>query len=200
MPITSILSSPFVYDTWQYLARGTRYAPLFVNEYIKARKGDRILDIGCGTGVLLDYLPRVDYVGFDMSEHYISACRKRYGGKGTFYHRELTAETVADYGEFDIVVATGVLHHLDNGAAGNLCRLARKALYPGGRLVTLDGCYVPGQSAVVKALLDADRGKYVRSENAYRALASTAFRDVRSTILNDMFRMPYTVIIMECIN
>jgi len=198
MSITAILSSPLVYDTWQYLARGKRYAPLFVNDYIRARKGNRVLDIGCGTGVLLDYLPEVDYVGFDMSAHYIAACRKRYGAKGTFHQRELTADTVADYGDFDIVVATGVLHHLDDGAAKNLCHMAREALRPGGRLITLDGCYVPGQSAVVRALLDNDRGKYVRTEQAYRELASITFGDVRSTILHDMFRMPYTVIIMEC--
>jgi SAM-dependent methyltransferase len=200
MGIKDVLATPWVYDLAQYVLRGTAYAPLFVNDYIRARKGNRILDIGCGTGVLLDYLPETDYVGFDMSAHYIAACRKRHGSKGTFHQCELTADTVADYGEFDIVVATGVVHHLDDGAAKNLCNMAREALRPGGRLITLDGCYAPSQSAVAKILLDNDRGKYVRTEQGYRELASTAFKDVRCTILHDMFRVPCTVNIMECTN
>ena len=38
MAITGILSSPLVYDTWQYIARGTRYAPLFVNDMSVCRQ------------------------------------------------------------------------------------------------------------------------------------------------------------------
>jgi cyclopropane fatty-acyl-phospholipid synthase-like methyltransferase len=198
MTITDILSSPWVYDTWQYLARGTRYAPLFVNEYIRAMQGNRVLDIGCGTGVLLDYLPPVEYYGFDMSAHYIAACRQRHGSKGTFLQRQLTSDTVEEYVDCDVVVATGVVHHLDDAEARNLFAVSKAALKPGGRLVTLDGCYESGQSRIAKLLLDGDRGKYVRTESGYREIAEKVFPKVSCTILHRMFRMPYTVIIMDC--
>ena len=63
MGIKDVLAAPWVYELHQYLIRGNAYAPEFVSRYIKAKPGDRVLDIGCGTGVMLHYLPEVEYVG-----------------------------------------------------------------------------------------------------------------------------------------
>jgi SAM-dependent methyltransferase len=115
----------------------------------------------------------------------------------------LRSEEIASYAGLirtnpGIVVATGVVHHLDDAEAKNLFAVAKAALNPGGRLVTLDGCYEPGQSRIAKMLLDNDRGKFVRTESGYRVIATAVFPHVTCTVLHDMFRMPYTVIIMEC--
>ena len=52
-----------------------------------------------------------------------------------------------------IVLAIGVVHHLDDAEAVKLFQLAHAALKSGGRLVTMDGCYVPKQSRVARHLL-----------------------------------------------
>jgi cyclopropane fatty-acyl-phospholipid synthase-like methyltransferase len=194
----SILAAPWAYDLTQYVIRGTRYAQRFVVEHVRANRGDRVLDIGCGTGVMLQYLPDVRYVGVDVSHSYVAACRKRYGSKGRFYCQALTAGSVSDYGEFDLVLAIGLVHHLNDPEAANMFTLAKAALVPGGRLVTLDGVYSDDQSPVAKFLLRNDRGKFVRTEPAYRTLATSRFANVRSSIHHDLFRIPYTVLIMEC--
>ena len=85
MAIKDVLAAPWVYDLAQYVIRGTAYGPDFVSQYVKAKPGDRVLDIGCGTGVMLHHLPDVEYVGFDMSEAYIDACRKRFGNRGSIH-------------------------------------------------------------------------------------------------------------------
>ena len=41
-------------------------------------------------------------------------------------------------GSFDIVIAHGLLHHLDDRQATELFALARAALRPGGRLIIID--------------------------------------------------------------
>lgn len=62
MDIKNILAAPWVHDLAQYLIRGTTFAPEFVSRHIKAKPGDRVLDIGCGRGAMLNHLPRVEYL------------------------------------------------------------------------------------------------------------------------------------------
>ena len=187
-----------MYDFYSYCARGVTYGRTFVADFIRPREGDRVLDIGCGTGVMLKYLPRVEYVGFDMSPQYIAACRARYGSRGTFFCERVTRDVLRGHQPFDIVLAVGILHHLDDAEATDLFALAHSALRPNGRLLTLDGCYAEGQSAAARFLLRHDRGTHVRTEPACRALAQAVFPHVATHILHDMFRVPYTVLIMEC--
>ncbi|AEH01629.1 hypothetical protein Lacal_1782 [Lacinutrix sp. 5H-3-7-4] len=43
-----------------------------------------------------------------------------------------------------------------------------------------------------------DRGKFVRTEEKYIALASKHFNTVNSKVDNSYFNIPYTSIILEC--
>src|SRR5947207_11119554 len=146
--LQSILAVPLVYRLFTSLIGGDYFRTTYINSYVCPRAGDRILDIGCGTGEILNYLPGTEYRGIDLSAAYIEAARSRYRDRGTFVCQGVGKAALDQPGSYDLALANGVLHHLDDGTALELFGLARAALKRGGRLVTHDGCYTPGQSRV----------------------------------------------------
>jgi len=197
--IRSVLAFPAAYSLFSNLIGGRACSLNYVEKHIRPRDGDKILDIGCGPCDILEYLPRVEYLGFDMNQKYIENATKRFGNRGTFVCKKLSRELSEELSAFDIILATGVLHHLDDDEAIQLFELALSTLKPGGRLITLDGCYMKGQSWIATLILSKDRGKYVRTKDEYVSLASKQFKNVRVSIHDDLIRIPYTHIIMECI-
>ena len=195
--LTSILSLAPGYRLFGQLIRG-RATEIYVSNYVKPKSGDRLLDIGCGPGDILNYLPSVDYTGFDISPEYIAAAEKRFGSRGRFFCGDVGATSQPEEGGYDIALATGVVHHLDDEVAGRLFKLAMRALRPEGRLITFDGCYESGQSSFARWMLDHDRGKFVRTQAEYRELASATFSRVEESVRNDLLRVPYTHLILSC--
>lgn len=199
--LSAVLRVPGVYSLFQRMFRGGDHWSRYLKEYVQPAEGEKILDIGCGPAEVLDYLPSVQYTGFDISPEYIEAAKKKLGNRGRFWCADIgLANLEHERGTFDLALATGVLHHLDDARAADLFALARLALRPGGRLITLDGCYMSGQSRVARWLLERDRGKFVRSQPQYEHLATSAFLKVESYVRCDFFRAPYTVLVMRCRN
>lgn len=194
----SILSFPAVYQLFQSLTGAHRSRIECVKRYIRPKASDRMLDCGCGPGILLEYLPAVDYVGIDIDEKYIAAARSRYGDRATFRAGAVGKETIHEEDHYDVVLAWGLLHHLDDDQASAFLGLARRCLKSTGRLVTADGCYTDDQSRVARYLLDSDRGSHVRSFEAWLELVRPVFPAVETHVRHDLLRIPYTTLIMEC--
>ena len=181
------------------ISRGRRSFARYVDEDIRARPGDRFLDLGCGPAYILDFLPSVEYYGIDINPTYIEAARRRYAARGSFYCQPVASTPLLGTEHiFDIVLASGLLHHLSDGEAGELFKLSFLALKPGGRLVTFDGCYVEGQGWLARYLLSRDRGAFVRDVGGYLGLARQVFAKVEFRLYNDLLRVPYTHIVLSC--
>jgi len=198
----AVLSHPKVYDLLQNLLGAKRSRARLIRDHIRPRTGDRILDIGCGTGELFSQMPAgLRYVGFDLSEDYIAAARQRHGAHARFECMDVAEYRVAGTEEqgADLVLAIGILHHLDDDRARALMRTAHAALKPGGRFIALDGTYIDGQSPIARALIARDRGQSIRTPAAYQALAEAEFGAVKGQVRDDMLYVPYTHYIMECV-
>jgi len=148
---------------------------------------------------ILDYLPEgVSYAGFDSHLPYIEYNRRRFKGRGTFLCEDISTGSCQEARSWDLFLGIGILHHLDDEKALSLLQRAKSALKPGGRFVSADGCFAGTQSVMARMVLKCDRGKFVRRQTEYEALARRVFSDVLSTVLEGTLRIPHTLLVMEC--
>ena len=78
----------------------------------------------------------------------------------TALHRARADEPDLGGRRFDVVLAMGLLHHLDDAECAALIGFAHASLDPGGRLVTIDPAYAPEQARVARWLIGRDRGEH----------------------------------------
>ncbi|WP_268627450.1 class I SAM-dependent methyltransferase [Paenibacillus alvei] len=114
----------------------------FVSQYgtdvvgwLSPQPGERILDVGCGTGDLAANMAEAGarVVGIDQSFNMIEQARNKYPSL-TFIPMDITAECPGHYaGSFDAALSNAALHWVKNPEAA--ARHIYTALRPGGRFV-----------------------------------------------------------------
>jgi SAM-dependent methyltransferase len=171
----------------------------FIDEVLAAREGEKLVDIGCGPGDILDRLPRVTYVGCDISEAYIQAARRRFGGRGVFIAGRpcewlLDART---HGA-DVVLAHGVLHHVDDKELKDILEFAHAVLDPGGRFVFYEPCRLIWQSPLSRFFMSLDRGQHIRLEQEWKDRVGDVFGNVRTNVVTGINRLGYIGIAGVC--
>ena len=170
---------------------------ILVRDHVLPWPDARVLDLGCGTGELLDFLGDVRYTGVDVSDDYIASAREHYGDRAEFVVSDATSVRLP-VEEFDLVLAVGVLHHLDDAGARELFDVAASALRPSGRMITVDPAFVEDQGRLARFTIARDRGRNVRTPKAYQLLAADSFNTVGSVVRSDLIRIPYTHSVLEC--
>jgi SAM-dependent methyltransferase len=194
-----VLSYPPAYKMAMRILGGDSARRKHVNNYIRPKQGDKVIDLGCGPCDMLAFFPPVDYTGIDSESKYIDDARSRFGNKGKFNCKDIAELRPHEYSNADIVMSNSVIHHLSDKEFRHLLELARSFLKPEGRLVTLDGCFLEGgQHPFDLWMLRNDRGKFVRKKDEYIRIAKETFPRVEAHVISDLLRVPYTLIVMEC--
>ncbi len=135
-----------------------------------------VLDVGCGAGnytlKLLERLPGLDATLIDLSQPMLDRARGRVSratnGRITTVQADIREAGLPD-GEFDIVLAAAVLHHLRTDSEWREVFTAfHRALRPGGSLWVFD--LVDSSIPVVGQLMRRRYGEYLTRlrDEAYR--------------------------------
>src|SRR5215470_17327052 len=101
-------------------------------ELLAPKAGERILDLGCGTGVLTAEIAGrgAETLGVDQSEEMISQARKKFPA---LQFEVLDARELRFEAEFDAAFSNAVLHWIPE--AEQVISGVARALKPGGRFV-----------------------------------------------------------------
>lgn len=193
------LKVPFIYDAFQAAVGATALRRRLIQNHVRPKTNDKVIDIGCGSAPALQWLPEVEYIGLDINPDCIALARRTYGSRGTFIVGD--PQSVRGDSRFksaDIVIAIGVLHHLDDQEAEQCIQFAYDGLNATGRFVCHEPCWIPNQGAFSKYIMSSDRGRNIRTEQQYRQLAAKAFKKVDTWVDMKPLRIPYVTVVLEC--
>ena len=108
------------------------------------RAGERVLDLGCGTGTLAigarERQPAARIVGLDADPGMLERARRKAQAAGVELELDQGSATELPYRDrsFDVVLSSLLFHHLDRDAKEAAAREIARVLAPGGRLAIAD--------------------------------------------------------------
>ncbi len=115
--------------------------------YIASHVGDSVVDVGCGTGVLADYIPgEKKYLGIDLNERFLKYAQKK--GRNVIRQDALTFDR---YNEYDACVIMDLLHHINPRHKEFLEKVMRDVRE---RVIICEPFEVPDRNPITKSLIN----------------------------------------------
>lgn len=195
--IYKLVTIPAFYTLFQNLLGASSARKRLVKEHYDLSPGMRVLDVGCGPGDLLSFLPDVNYTGIDLNPSHIASAKEKHKSNGRFICDDVANISVDSKQRYDRILFSGLLHHLDDTTATNLLKTCGELLAENGRLVGHEPCYVEGQHPFARWMKDKDSGENIRNQAGYSGLFSQLGGNLDTVVLDDLIRIPYNHIIIS---
>ncbi len=105
-----------------------------LRSFLKPLPGERLLEVGCGTGIFLEWFSELGYyvAGVEPSPYMLDIARKKIGSRASFY-KAVAEDLPFDDNEFDVVALITTLEFVDDykKALQEAARVARKKILIG---------------------------------------------------------------------
>jgi SAM-dependent methyltransferase len=186
-----LVTLPRFYACLQDLLGGSSSRRRFFDEIVCSRPGMKVLDVGCGPASLFPYLADTQYTGIDLNPQSIDHAKRLHGNRGRFLVGDAAAGLPDDATDFDLIIVSALLHHLDDSQARTLFSHLSRRLRTDGRIVTIDNVWLPEQHFLAKIANRLDSGLNVRTPEQYTSLVTHLPLRVEQRVYRDLLRIPY---------
>ena len=155
-----------------------------VVEMAKIKPGDKVLDVGCGTGNLtLTAGKYASAYGLDASPEMIEVARKKAkrSGSGTVFDVGLIEKIAFPDATFDVAISRLVIHHLPDELKSRGFAEIFRVLKPGGLFFLAD--FMPPTNPILAHITSALVGPTMMQSNVWSIpsmLTEAGFVDVAS--------------------
>jgi ubiquinone/menaquinone biosynthesis C-methylase UbiE len=188
-----------LYELFQFGVTRHGTQELIRNQVLKPDGIKKVLDFGCGIGYHSKEFIDSEYLGIEpLSDCVNKANRMFKNSENNFIvgdHESLKSIKDSSY---DLIIALGVLHHINDSIFDEFIKESHRILKVGGRLTTFDPVYHNGQSKISKWVVSRDRGTWIRTTEGYSERIQKIYNQEPSkTIYTNLLRIPYDHIAIE---
>jgi ubiquinone/menaquinone biosynthesis C-methylase UbiE len=135
--------TPFFDFIQKYIVRDVRYKTLLI-EQANAQPGQKVLDLGCGTGTLAimakEMQPDAKVSGLDADPDMLKVAKYKSAGQNieVNFDEGFTNKLPYPDASFDIVMSSIMIHHLETPDKEKTAQEVFRVLKPGGELHIID--------------------------------------------------------------
>jgi len=156
----------------------------------------KLLDAPCGTDALYNICLPCSYYGLDIDEDRVADCIQHFP-KGRFSVANASNTKFSD-AFFDIILASGLFHHVDDQLAHDILEEFRRVLKISGKIIIVEAIWPRNRFNLVGWVgRKMDQGDFVRHSKQYFDIFNKHFEITKYTFHK---RLGFDYIIIELRN
>jgi ubiquinone/menaquinone biosynthesis C-methylase UbiE len=171
--------SPFLLDCFRWILEAGFRGEKKVIQDERLSECKKLLDLGCGTGILSGALDKQEYTGIDLHAAYVRRAKRRFPFRSFI---QMDARRLAfKENHFDCVVISGVLHHLNDADVRMILSECKRVLNrKSGKIVVWEDVPVRNKMNFIGSFVHSlDQGEHIRKESDYIDLFGLFFRKLK---------------------
>ena len=133
-----------------------RNKQIVIDRYLPPRETDRVIDVGCGSGVISSFLATsgASVIGIDANESAIEFAQRHFLSQNLKFRRGLVEEAFSEDEIFDKIYCLELIEHLQYEQGLGLLKTFRRFLVPDGSVLLTTPNY-RSPWPVIEWLMDA---------------------------------------------